>query len=265
MITNVYTKLFNTIIHSTVWREEMHVKVVWITMLAMADPEGDVWASIPGLADAARVSLDQCQDALARLSCPDPYSRTREHEGRRIVMIDGGWRLLNYPKYRQMRDAEHRRAQVREAVRRHRAGRQQSVGVKSDVISGSPLKTQSESESEEAHQLPHAALCRRKYPNEFETAWAAYPRRAGGNPKRLAFKAWSKRVRDGASSGEILAGVERYARYCKATGKEGTEYVKHAATFFGPEEYFREPWVLPSASREGGPRDAYLKPAELAT
>lgn len=116
-----FTKLFSGLVHSTVWREDMHVKVVWITMLALADRNGCVLASLPGLADAARVSLDQCKDALEILSGPDAYSRTKEHEGRRIEECDGGWRLLNYLKYRQVRDDENRRQQIREAVARHRS------------------------------------------------------------------------------------------------------------------------------------------------
>ena len=115
-----FTKLFDALIYSTVWREEMHVKVTWITMLALADRHGTVMASIPGLADAAKVSLTQCEDALERLASPDPYSRTKDYEGRRIEGIDGGWMLLNYAKYREMRDGDDRRRQVREAVQRHR-------------------------------------------------------------------------------------------------------------------------------------------------
>jgi len=139
-----FTKLFSSLIFSTVWREEMHVKVVWITMLAMANRNGEVLASIPGLADAARVSLDQCQDALARLGGPDTYSRTKEHEGRRIIEVDGGWRLLNYPKYREIRDADERRIQTREAVRAHRARKAEAL----TVSQGKPRKAQAEAEVE---------------------------------------------------------------------------------------------------------------------
>jgi len=95
-----YTKLFSSIIHSTVWRAPNHVRLVWVTMMAMADKNGEVEASMPGLADAARVSLDECSAALGILAAPDIHSRSREHEGRRIRAIDGGWELLNHRKYR---------------------------------------------------------------------------------------------------------------------------------------------------------------------
>ena len=44
-----YTKLSSTIINSTVWQEGLATKVVWITMLALADKHGEVMASVPGL------------------------------------------------------------------------------------------------------------------------------------------------------------------------------------------------------------------------
>jgi hypothetical protein len=38
----------------------------------------------------------------------------------------------------------------------------------------------------------------------------------------------------------MLAGVNRYAGYVRATGSAGTQYVKQAATFFGPDRHFEE-------------------------
>jgi hypothetical protein len=104
-----YTKLFNSIIDSTVWRESKDVKIVWITMLAKCDKNGLVEASLPGLADAAKVTMDECKAALMVLMSPDPYSRTKEHEGRRIAECDGGWQVLNHGKYRDKLNKDERR------------------------------------------------------------------------------------------------------------------------------------------------------------
>ncbi|EOY4338571.1 helix-turn-helix domain-containing protein [Cronobacter malonaticus] len=87
------------------------------------------------------------------------------------------------------------------------------------------------------------------YSAEFEAAWLAYPKRAGGNPKPSAWKAWSARLREGISAAEMLAGVQRYAVYVTNTRKAGTEYVKQAATFFGPDHHFAESWAVPSQQR----------------
>lgn len=95
-----YTPLFSSIVLSTIWRESNETRLVWITMLALADARGIIEASIPGLADAAKVPLEKCKEALVILQSPDEYSRTKDHDGRRIEEVDGGWRLLNIAKFR---------------------------------------------------------------------------------------------------------------------------------------------------------------------
>lgn len=72
------------------------------------------------------------------------------------------------------------------------------------------------------------------YPNDFEQVWSVYPKRAGGNSKSDAFKAWNARIRDGTTTAEIFAGVVRYAVFVKAEGILNTQYVKQAKTFFWP-------------------------------
>lgn len=104
-----YTKLFSEIIHSTIWAESVTTKIVWVTMLAMADDRGEVRASVPGLAKAAGVTLGECEVALKCFASPDEYSRSKEFEGRRIEEVDGGWLMLNHAKFRAIRSAEERR------------------------------------------------------------------------------------------------------------------------------------------------------------
>ena len=96
-----FTKLFSSIVMSSIWSEDDKTRIIWITMIAICDAQGHVEASVPGLAYTARVSLEDCERALGILSSPDPYSRTKEAEGRRIEDIDGGWRIINYAKYRE--------------------------------------------------------------------------------------------------------------------------------------------------------------------
>lgn len=83
---------------------------------------------------------------------------------------------------------------------------------------------------------------------DFETAWTHYPKRAGSNNKKTAWKAWRARIKSGASPQEIIYGVQRYAAFVTATGKLNTEFVKQATTFFGPAEHYAESWDLPAAN-----------------
>ncbi|MGR7458349.1 hypothetical protein ACU60S_18405 [Klebsiella aerogenes] len=80
------------------------------------------------------------------------------------------------------------------------------------------------------------------YSEDFELAWKEYPRRAGGNSKADAFKAWTARIKSGATVQELTDGVRRYAGYVAAAGKLNTEYVKQASTFFGPSKHYEEQW-----------------------
>lgn len=115
-----YVKLFASILDSSLWERDLATKVVWITVLAMSDRDGVVSASVPGLARRAGVTIEQCQAALDIFLSPDPYSRTPDHEGRRITKVDGGWELLNHQKYRKLESAEDRREKDAERKRRER-------------------------------------------------------------------------------------------------------------------------------------------------
>lgn len=94
---------------------------------------------------------------------------------------------------------------------------------------------------------------KQEYSPEFEDAWQAYPKRAGGNPKPSAWKAWSARIREGINTADMLAGIQRYATYITATGKAGSEYVKQAATFLGPDHHFTESWTAPPSQQRAAP------------
>ena len=231
-----FTKLFSSIVDSTVWREALHVKVVWITMLAKADRNGRVPCSLPGLADAARVSLEQCQDALAILAAPDPYSRTKAHEGRRVEECDGGWQLLNYLKYRALRDAEERRIQTREAVARHR--QKATKQAKVSHVSRNKPNAEAEAEAEADPSIPST-------PPAFEVAWSCYPKRPN-NSKATAKRAWDARMADGVDPAVLVDGVRRYAAYIEATDT-APQFVKLASTFLGPDEHYLSDFTLPES------------------
>lgn len=141
-----FTKLFSSIVTSSIWRESNETRIVWVTLLALADKNGEVWASVGGLAHAAGVDREACAKSLDILLSPDPDSRTKDHEGRRIVVIDGGWRLLNYIKYREMGRAEDRREYFAEHKRKSRASKRTQLSTLS--TSGPPLSPIAEAEAE---------------------------------------------------------------------------------------------------------------------
>jgi hypothetical protein len=152
-----FTKLFSTILNSTIWGEPDHVRLVWITMLALSDPYGRVQSSVPGIAHQARVTLDQARGAIKTLESPDEDSRTAEFEGRRIAKMEGGWRLLNYAKYRAMKDEE---AQAERRARKQKAYRERKKKQQGDESLPAPLPSVTnsypiaEAEEEEEKDIP---------------------------------------------------------------------------------------------------------------
>lgn len=82
--------------------ESVETRIVWITILAMANQDGVVEASVSGLARRANVGRVQCDVALAVLLGPD--SDTRDGTtGERIAKVPGGWLVLNHLTYRDRR------------------------------------------------------------------------------------------------------------------------------------------------------------------
>lgn len=76
----------------------------------------------------------------------------------------------------------------------------------------------------------------------------AYPERHGDQGWRKALRAANARMAEGHTPQEFIGGAQRYAAFCAATGKTGTEFVKQAATFLGPDKAFLLPWEIPASA-----------------
>lgn len=143
-----FSKLDSGITLSSVWAEPYHVRIVWITFLALKNKDGYVRASFSGIQRAANVTVDECIEAIRVLESPDPDSRTPDYEGRRIEKIEGGWIVLNHEKYRVRSDIQ--KEQTKERVRRFRE--KQKLNSDSvthrNVTQELPSVSVSESESE---------------------------------------------------------------------------------------------------------------------
>jgi hypothetical protein len=234
-----FTKLFSSITTSTIWREDDHTRIVWITMLAMADKNGQVISSVPGLADMARVPLGQTVKSLEKLSSPDEWSSSQEFEGRRIEKIDRGWKLLNYAKFRAMREVEERREYMKGYMRDYRKN---AVNKVSNVSSSKPGLAQAEAEAE-------AEAVRTKPPaSQVEEIYQLYPRKMGKREALKAITAAIKRVEGGEyrnvkrTETEAIAGIkgrtDLFAR--SAAGNRG-KFTPHPATWFNRSGYLDDP------------------------
>lgn len=95
-----YTKLHAKILVSSIWNAPDHVRLLWITLLALADDRGNVEGSVAGIATMARMSVESTADALRILSGPDPDSSDGT-TGERIRQVGPGvWFVINHERYR---------------------------------------------------------------------------------------------------------------------------------------------------------------------
>ena len=115
-----YTKLDKSIVYSSIWQEPLHIKVLWITLLAICDKYGLVSAAVPGLASVAGITLKQTEQALEVLMAPDPHDKSGVNEGRRLVKIEGGYEIVNYQDYFNKHSDEVVKEKARLRVKRHR-------------------------------------------------------------------------------------------------------------------------------------------------
>lgn len=128
-----------------------------------------------------------------------------------------------------------------------------------DVTQGaSPDKRRLDKTREEQEKNPSASATPAVEPDvsrEADSNWwldfkLTYPPRAGDHGWRKAQRALHARQSEGHTLEEILAGAKRYAAFCEASGKSGTEYVKQACTFLGPDKPFLLPWDPPASKAQ---------------
>jgi hypothetical protein len=108
--------------------------------------------------------------AIRGFLSPDKYSRTPDDEGRRIEVIDGGWRLLNYGKYRELRDAEAEKERKRNWAAKNRR-------KSPTVAQSSATCTQAEAEAEAdkgVPPLPPLDIPERLRGGDFERVWGEW-------------------------------------------------------------------------------------------
>lgn len=229
----MYVKLFGSILDSSIWSADLATRVVWITMLTMADEYGIVYASIDGLANRARISIPECRKALNTLLHGDRYSRTKNDrgtklEGRRVEELEGGWQVINYRKYRELRS----RKQIVDAARqaRHRdesvTGRDTPVTTVTlaKTVNGHDVTVEAEAEAEEDTKTTTARsrAARAHWVRGLATIWR---NRYHGEPPWGKIGKLLKSVKDSPDL------ARRFTAYLAVTEPQYVDLAKFVASF----------------------------------
>ena len=261
-----FTKLMDTLPESSVWCEPYPTRIVWVTMLATVGPDGIVRGSVPGLAKRSGVTLEECKTALEYFLSPDEYSSSPEYEGRRIEVVEGGWRLLNYFKYRAVRDEAERREYMRSYMQKKRSGttRTSSVGSPltsvSTVNSGKPHLAKEVGEEEEEKNVPSESFT----PEMIVSAVLDECRLSGRDLQTVLEDVARAELKAGRDPDELRnALIAAYRQYSDA--KPRLSYTKGAAKFFGDGDW-RNPAGWPwkdGAKPTANPPDRYANTDRL--
>jgi len=115
-----FTKLDEGILQSSIMAEDSDTFKIWIALLAACKEDGIAYVSPAYLSSICRIPIEKVLSSLDKFLNPDELSRSTADDGRRIVRIDGGYKLINYHSYRErtLRGAEAERKRVyREKLR----------------------------------------------------------------------------------------------------------------------------------------------------
>lgn len=115
-----FAKLYGTITESSLWTTSKETRLLFITMLARCDETGFMEAVPSGLARTANLTLEETHRALEELGLPDPESKSKALDGRRVVKVDRGYMVVNYEEFRKRRDEVARREYMRDYMRKYR-------------------------------------------------------------------------------------------------------------------------------------------------
>lgn len=150
----MYAKLFTSIYQGTL-RGNSNGILVFTNMLAHCDKHGICDIHPRAIAEEVGLSIEAVRSAILELEAPDEESRSPEEEGRRIVRVDEhrawGWRVVNYLKYRAIRDEDTRREQNRaaqEAWRLRKQGKPASAKASPDQ----PIQRQKQKQEAEGEE-----------------------------------------------------------------------------------------------------------------
>ncbi|HLQ26860.1 MAG TPA: phage replisome organizer N-terminal domain-containing protein [Acidiferrobacterales bacterium] len=171
-----------------------------------------------------------------------------------VSLASGVFGIANWGKHQNIDGMEKVRAQTRARVKQYRENQTLiggNVTANVTVTGGNATDIDKDKEIDKTKKnLYTQAKDKNKknpYTPAFEAAFADYPKRSGNQSKQQAFECWNARLVQGHKPEVIHAGVKRYRAYLRALGKEGSEFVLQARTFFSADDppKFLNEWKTP--------------------
>ena len=261
-----YTPLFDTLTKGTLCGRWPDIGL-WPVVLSLTDKNGVVDCTPAYIAGVTGLALDDVIACMKRFCQPDPYSRTQDHNGARLELLDAhrdwGWRVVNHGKYREKArkaayDSE-RTSSGKDADRkRHEREASREVPRSPDESRAVPLSdsnADSDSNSDKNTQDAREGVSR---DDEAEHAeWLVTRDLYPPNPQRAdwigAEKAARRLVENGETWESLRAGVSRYAACVAATNRLVLNPLKF---FTDTDKPWAQAWPIPPPPKNFADRQA---------
>jgi len=112
----MYGKIFESMYDGTI-SSNWKALITFQQMIVLSDSQGVIDIHPPALSKRTGIPLDIIEDGIEYLEQPDKYSRSQDHEGRRILRLNEhrpwGWSIVNHQHYRDLSSTEDRREKDR--------------------------------------------------------------------------------------------------------------------------------------------------------
>ena len=217
----MYGKIFQSMYDGTIaanWK----ALVTFQQMIILSDADGIIDITPPALTKRTGIPLEIIEEGIKFLEEPDPYSRSQDHEGRRIIRVDEhrpwGWIIVNHEYYRDLASVDDKREKARIRKQKQRA----KGSEKGDVT---PCHTSSRMSRHTDTDADTNTL------EAFNSFWQHYPKKRN---KGQARKAWLKLSPDKPLIKKILQAVE-VAKESDDWQKEKGKYIPYPATWLNAE------------------------------
>ena len=272
----MYSKLFPGMFTGSMMGSGAAVFAVMTYAIANADEKGMVELNPQLLAAVIGESKELIELAIESLMKPDYKSRSPEEKGKRIIK-EGQflYRLVNYQKYRSIRDEEARLEYQRDWDHKHRpSGHRRHSPTQSDTVRPvrqSPTQadtdTDTDTDTEETTNTGCAVQSAQAMGTEkkravlnpkverlsvskktalFSSFWEAYPKKVGKAP---ALKAFLKLDVSRAMVDRMVAAIEEQAQSRQWREKNG-EYIPHPEKWLNDARWEDEGTSLPDQEPE---------------
>ena len=128
-----YTVLDSEFAGSTMLKHGPDVVACWMLLLATTDKLGESYMQPSAAASLLRIDDERANRAFEILQAPDPGSKNREFEGRRIIRQENGkWLVVSHGKY-QARASRSWATERQKAYLRRRKAQEDLIGAGVDA------------------------------------------------------------------------------------------------------------------------------------